>query len=157
MLDHDGPLVPGYALQRHDVGQGLFGNNDARGVGTRVAGEPLYVGGGGEDLFRVLILPHALDDLARGTGGVAPGDVRAVLGPQHVPERGPYGLLGDELGELVRVRVGILVDPPGVPDGRLGTDGPERDDLGHVVDAAVLVGDVAHYLGAPGDREVYVH
>ena len=50
MLDHDRPLVPGDALQRHDVRQRLLGDHDARGVGPRVAGEALYLEGGVEDL-----------------------------------------------------------------------------------------------------------
>src|ERR671921_964876 len=157
MLDHDRPLVPGDALQRHYVGERLLGDDDACGVGTRVAGETLYLEGGVENLLGSLILPNELDDLARRTRMFVPGDVGTVLGTQHVAERGPDRLVGDELGELVRVRVGVLEDPPRVPDSGLRAYGPERDDLGDVLVAAVLVRDVAHHLRAPRDREVYVH
>src|SRR5215208_4278673 len=91
MLDHDGPLVPSDALQRHYVGERLLRDDDASGVGPRVAGETLYLEGSVEDLLGSLILPH------------------------------------------------------------------ERDDLGDVLVAAVLVRYVAHHLRAPRDREVYVH
>src|SRR5215208_4554604 len=157
MLDHDGPLVPGDALQRHYVGERLLRDDDASGVGPRVAGETLYLEGGVEDLLGSLILPHELDDLARRTRVFVPGNVGIVLGAQHVAERGPDRLVGDELGKLVRIRVGVLVDPSRVPDGSLRAYGPERYDLGHVLVAAVLVRHVAHHLRAPRDREVYVH
>src|SRR5829696_666174 len=145
MLDHDGPLIPGDALQRHYIGERLLRDDDAIGVGPRVAGETLYLEGGVEHLLGSLILPHELDDLARRTRVFVPGDVGVVLGAQHVAERGPYGFLGDELGELVRVRVGILVDPSRVPDRSLRAYRTERDDLGDVLVAAVLVGYVALY------------
>src|ERR671912_1363747 len=157
MLDHDGPLVPGDALQWHNVGEWLLRDDDACGVGPRVAGEPLYLEGGIQDLLRGLILLDELDDLTGRTLVFIPGDIGAVLRTQHVAERGPDGLVGDELGEFVRVRVGILVDSSRVPDGRLRTDCPERDDLGDVLVATVLVRDVAHHLRAARDREVYVH
>ena len=60
MLDHDRPLVPRDALQRHYVGQRLLGDDDAGGVGPRVAGEALYLEGGVEDLLRSLVLLHEL-------------------------------------------------------------------------------------------------
>src|SRR5829696_5126418 len=151
MLDHDGPLVPGDALQRHYVGERLLRDDDASGVGPRVAGETLYLEGGVEDLPGSLILFYEAHDLARGTRVFVPGDVGTVLGTQHVAERGPHRLVGDELGELVRIGVGILIDPPRVPDGRLRSDGSERDDLGDVVDATVLLRYVAHHLRAPRD------
>src|SRR5215213_9995683 len=157
MLDHDGPLVPGDALQRHYVGERLLRDDDASGVGPRVAGETLYLEGSVEDLLGSLILPHELDDLARRTRVFVSGNVGTVLGAQHVAERGPDRLVWDELGEFVRVGVGVLVDSSRVPDGRLRADGPERDDLGDVLVAAVLVRYVAHHLRAPRDREVYVH
>src|SRR5215217_962379 len=157
MLDHDGGLVPGDALQRHDVRKRLFGDDDAGGVGSRVAGEPFYLEGRVENLLGCLVPGDELHDLPRGTGMLLPGHVGAVLRSQHVPERGPDRLVRDELGELVRVRVGVLVDTPRVPDGGLGADGSERDDLGYVLVPAILVRDVAHNLGTPRDREVYVH
>src|SRR5918994_7334593 len=157
MLDHDGSFVPGDALQRHDVGERFLRDDDAGGMGPRVAGESLYLEGGVEYLVGGLVLPHERDDLARRTRVFVPGDVGAVLGEQHVAQRGPDRLVGDELGELVRVRVGVLVDTPRVPDRRLRADSPEGDDLGDVLVAAVLVRDVAHHLRAPRDREIYVH
>ena len=122
-----------------------------------MAGEALDLEGGIEDLLRRLVLGDELDDVARRTRVLLPGDVGAVLRAQHVAQRGPDRLVGDELGELVGVGVGVLVDPARVPDGGLRADGPERDDLGDVLVPAVLVRDVAHHLGAPRDREVYVH
>src|SRR5215211_5155046 len=165
MLDHDGEFffvvyrgTPGLGeLEGNDIRQRLLRDDDAGGVGTCVAGEPLYLEGGVEDLLGGLILRYELHDLACRTGVFLSGDVGAVLGTQHVAERGPDGFLGDELGELVGIRVGILVDPSRVPDGGLRADGPERDDLGNVLVAAVLVRDVAHHLRAARDREVYVH
>src|SRR5919107_5497430 len=157
MLDHDGPLIPGDALQRHYIGERLLRDDDASGVGPRVAGETLYLEGGVEDLLCSLILPHELDDLARRTRVFVPGDVGTVLGAQHVAEGGSDRLVGDELGEFVGVRVRILVDSSRVPDGRLRAYGPERYDLGDVLATAVLVRDIAHHLRATRDREVYVH
>src|SRR5215207_2887171 len=126
-------------------------------MSTRVASKALYLEGGVEDLLGCLIPPHELDDLARRSRVFVPGDVGTVLGPQHVAQRRPDRLVGDELGELVRVRVGVLVDSSRVPDGRLRAYCPERYDLGDVLVSAVLVRDVAHHLRAPRDREVYVH
>src|SRR5215213_7319615 len=157
MLDHDRPLVPGDALQRHYVGERLLGDDDACGMGPRVAGETLYLEGGVEDLLGSLILPNELDDLARRTRVFVPGDVGTVLGTQHVAERGSDRLVGDALGEFVGARVGILVDSARVPDGRHRAYGPERYDLGDVLVTAVLVRDIAHHLRATRDREVYVH
>src|ERR671921_2793720 len=165
MLDHDGEFffvvyrgTPRLGeLKRDDIRKRLLRDDDASGVGPRVAGETLYLEGGVEDLLGSLILAHELDDLPRGTRMFVPWDVGTVLGVQHVAERGPDGLVGVELGEFVGVRVRVLVDPPRVPDGRLRAYGPKRYDLGYVLVAAVLVRDVAHNLRAPRDREVYVH
>src|SRR5215210_2038416 len=157
MLDHDRTLVLGDALQRHYVRQWLLGDNDASGVGPSVTGETLYLECGVEDLLRSLVLRYELDDLTGWTRVFLPGDVRAIFRDQHVPERCAYRLLGDELGELVGIRVGVLVDPTRVPYGGLRADGPERDDLGDVLVPTVLVRDVAHHLRAPRNREVYVH
>src|SRR3712207_9133439 len=61
---------------------------------------------------------------------------------ENVPQGRSDGLVGDKLRELVRVGVGVLVDAPRVPYGGLGPDGPEGDDLGDVLVAAVLLRDV---------------
>src|SRR5215217_8260883 len=97
----------------------LLRDDYAGSMSTRVASKALYLEGGVEDLLGCLIPPHELDDLARRSRVFVPGDVGTVLGPQHVAQRRPDRLVGDELGELVRVRVGVLVDSSRVPDGRL--------------------------------------
>jgi hypothetical protein len=40
VLDHDAVLVLANALERHDVGEWLLGDDDARGVGPGVAAKP---------------------------------------------------------------------------------------------------------------------
>ena len=56
-------------------------------------------------------------------------------------------LVGDRLGDAVRLRVGEAHGPPGVADGGLGAERPEGDDLRHPV-VAVLAGDVGDHLVA---------
>jgi hypothetical protein len=115
-----------------------------------VAGEALYLEGRVEDLLGALVAVDELDDLARLPRVLLPRNVTAVLAlRQHVAQRRADGLVRDELGELVRVGVRVLEDAPGVPDGGLGADGAEGDDLGYVLVPAVLVRNVLHHLRAP--------
>src|SRR5918997_674603 len=170
VLDHDGELLVFlarqgialrasllYRLQRDYLRQRLLGDDDAGGVGPGVAGETFDLERGIQHLLRGLVPLHVLDDVSRRPGVLVARDVPVLTGRQDVPERRTYRLVRDELCQLVRVLVGVLEDPARVPDSGLRPDGPEGDDLCHVLVAAVLVGDVPHHLAATLHREVYVH
>src|SRR5215207_9983790 len=157
MLDHDGVFVLRDSLERHDVRQGFFGDNDAGGVGPGVAGKALYLEGRVKNTLRLAVLLDELDHLPRRSQVLLAGRVSAVLLPQHVPQSGPDRLLWYELGELVGRLVRVLEYASGVPDRGFRPKRSKGNYLCDVLVSAILLGDVPHHLATPLDREVYIH
>jgi hypothetical protein len=98
VLDHDGAPVFCGALERDDVSQRLLGDDDAGGVGPGVPGEALYLEGCIQNLSCGLVPLHELDDLARHARVFLARDVPLVLRAEHVAQRRPNRLVGDQLG-----------------------------------------------------------
>ena len=137
-LGHGRAAVRG-PLERHDLGQRLAADDDPGGVGRGVPRDPLELLGDGDQLVDPIVAGDQLAQLRRGLDRPLEADVQ---------------LVGDRLGDPVRLRVGEAHRPPHVADGGLGAQRPEGDDLRHPV-VAVLAGDVCDHLVAarsPGSR-----
>ena len=139
VLGHE-PIRVRRLLERHELGQRLAADDDARGVGRGVARHALEV-------------PGEVDD---------PGDARVGIhlfaqcrgDRQGLVELDPE-LVRDRLGDPVHLAVRVTQDPADVADRRAGQHRAERDDLGDVV-LAVLAPDVGDDLVAAAVLEVDV-
>ncbi len=130
----------GRLLERHQLRQGLAGDDDPGGVGGRVAGDTLELLGEVDQPLDVRIRVVLLAELRR--------RLERLLQPD--PE-----LVRDGLRDPVDVAVGVTQHPPDVADGGAGEHRAEGDDLGDVI-LAVLPRDVGDDLVAPVVLEVDV-
>ncbi len=125
-------------LERHQFGQWLPRDDDARRVGTRVASDALQVSGEVDDPLDRRV---GIDLLAQGGR-----DLERLVEPDAK-------LIGDGLGDPVHLAVAVAEHAPDVPDGRAREHRAKGDDLGDVV-LAVLAPDVGDDLIAPAVLEV---
>ena len=121
VLGHE-PVRVRRLLERHELGQRLAADDDAGGVGRRVAGDALELLGEVDELADLRV---GLDQLA---------ELRADL--ERLVELDPE-LVRDRLGDPVDVAVAHPEDPADVADGRPGEHRAEGDDLGDVVRAVL--------------------
>ena len=139
VLAHQPVRVRG-ALERHELGQGLAADDDAGGMGRRVARHAL-------ELLREV--DDALDRRVRvdllAQGGC---DLEGLLELDAE-------LVRDGLGDAVDLAVAVTEHAAHVADRRPGEHRAEGDDLGDVV-LAVLAADVGDDLLAPAVLEVDV-
>ena len=143
----------GLALDREVVGQGVAGDHHRGGVDAVLATEALEAEGHVDDLFGLGVGVVHRSQVTRGGVAVLVALDLLQAGPERrVPA---HDERGHGLGDLVAHDVGLAQHPRGVAHGRSRLDGREGDDLGDPV-APVLLGRVAHHVGAVALVEVHV-
>jgi hypothetical protein len=109
-----------------------IGDDDPGGVRAGVAGYAFQLAGGIDELTQI---GRGLVDLFESSHAF-----QCIGDRQRLP-----GDVGDELGNAVNLRQGDVHHPPHVPDRRPRAQGPESDDLSHLV-SAVGVGGILQHL-----------
>ena len=127
-------------LQRHDLGQRLPRDDDPGSVRGRVSRHPLQLLGDRDQPVDPVICSDQLAQLRRGLQRAVERDVE---------------LVGDRLGDAIRLRVGQPHRTTRVADRGFGAQRPEGDDLRDPV-VAVLARDVVDHLVPPRVLKVNV-
>ena len=139
VLGRQGLLARGFE-ERSLLPEGLVGDDDAGGMGSGVAVEPLQCQGELPNLSRFGIPLDELFDLGLFFVGIFEGDFQFV---------------GNQFGEGIGLGVGQPHDPRDVPDDPFGQKLAEGDDLGDV-DSAVLLHHIVDDLLAAALAEVHI-
>ncbi len=139
VLGHERVAV-GRLLERHQLGQRLAADDDARRVRGGIPCDALEVSGEIDDPLDRGIRVHLLAQGRCDLQGLVQLDAE---------------LVGDRLGDAVHLAVAVAQDAAHVADGGPGQHRAEGDDLGDVV-LAVLAPDVGDDLVAPAVLEVHV-